>query len=157
MKEKTFRKTVFETSRRGGRFHEVPQATVDGWENPQSEVLHVQVNADDKRQRIEGFGGSFTDASAYLVHQLSAPQRDNILKAYFAEEGANYSLTRTHMNSCDFSRFHYSYAEVEGDLELEHFNMDQDREFLFPMIRAAQNISKRDSNSLPHLGRLRRG
>ena len=142
MKEKTFRKTVFETSRRGGRFHEVPQATVDGWENPLSEVLHVQVNAEDKRQTIEGFGGSFTDASAYLVHQLSAPQRDNILKAYFAEEGANYSLTRTHMNSCDFSRFHYSYAEVEGDLELEHFNMDQDREFLFPMIRSAQNISK---------------
>ena len=91
---------------------------------------------------IEGFGGSFTDASAYLVHQLSDAQRAKVLEAYFAEEGANYSLTRTHMNSCDFSRFHYSYAEVEGDLEFEHFNMDQDLEFLFPMIRSAQDISK---------------
>ena len=142
MKEKTFRKTVFETSRHGGRFHEVPQATVDGWEAPQSEVVHVRVNADQKKQRIEGFGGSFTDASAYLVHQMSEAQRTKIMEAYFAEDGANYSLTRTHINSCDFSRFHYSYAEVEGDLELEHFNMDQDREFLFPMIRSAQDISK---------------
>ena len=29
------------------------------------------------------------------------------------------------MNSCDFSRFHYSYAEVEGDLERKHFNMNK--------------------------------
>lgn len=142
MKDVTFLKTVFETSRRGGRFHEVPEATVDSWENPQSEVVHVRVNADQRKQQIEGFGGSFTDASAYLVQQMSDAQRTKIMKAYFAEEGANYSLTRTHMNSCDFSRFHYSYADVEGDMKLEHFNMDQDREFLFPMIQSAQEISK---------------
>ena len=52
------------------------------------------------------------------------------------------------MNSCDFSRFHYSYAEVEGDLELEHFNMDQDREFLFParIHTAFQTSPRTDSN-----------
>ena len=64
------------------------------------------------------------------------------MEAYFAEDGANYTLTRTHMNSCDFSRFHYSYTPVEGDMDLEHFSIDQDLEFLFPMIQMAQDISK---------------
>ena len=46
------------------------------------------------------------------------------------------------MNSCDFSRFHYSYTPVEGDMDLEHFSIEQDLEFLFPMIHMAQDISK---------------
>ena len=145
MKNEFFQKRVFQTSRKGGRFHEVPQTKLGDWERPQSngqEEIRIQIHADQRKQTIEGFGGSFTDASAYLVHQLSPTQRKNIMEAYFGEEGANYSLTRTHMNSCDFSRFHYSYAEVEGDLNLEHFSIDQDLEFIFPMIKSAQEISK---------------
>ena len=78
----------------------------------------------------------------FLVHQMSPAQRQRILEAYFHEDGACYSLTRTHMNSCDFSRFHYSYAPVEGDVDLKHFSIDPDREFLIPMMQAAQAISK---------------
>jgi len=142
MKDKTFLKKVFETSRNGGRFHEVSQSEINRRKEPQSAEIQVHVHPHLKKQRIEGFGGSFTDASAYLVHQMSPENRTKIMEAYFAEEGANYSLTRTHMNSCDFSRFHYSYAPVEGDLELAHFDIKQDLEFLFPMIKEAQGISK---------------
>lgn len=135
---------VYETSRHGGRFHAVDPAEVDRWSAAESEEgdVQVRVNRNERKQHIEGFGGSFTDASAYLVHQLSEGQRARIMEAYFAEDGANYSLTRTHMNSCDFSRFHYSSAPVEGDLDLEHFSIEQDLEFLFPMIHMAQGISK---------------
>ena len=133
---------MFETSRHGGRFHEVATAKVNSWSEAQPEDLQIRVNLQERKQRIEGFGGSFTDASAYLVHQLSDAQRSKVMEAYFAEDGANYSLTRTHMNSCDFSRFHYSYTPFEGDMELEHFRIDQDLEFLFPMIHMAQDISK---------------
>jgi glucosylceramidase len=95
---------VFETSRRGGRFHAVPQDLIAQWNQPDSLEVKVQVQTDQRRQRITGFGGSFTDASAFLVHQMSPAQRQRILEAYFHEDGAHYSLTRTHMNSCDFSR-----------------------------------------------------
>ncbi len=142
MKDGKPRKAVFETSRHGGRFHAIPQDTLARWDAPNPQEVRVLVHADQRKQKIEGFGGSFTDASAYLVHQMSPEQRQRILEAYFAPAGAHYSLTRTHMNSCDFSRFHYSYADVEGDMELEHFSIDQDLEFLFPMIRSAQDISK---------------
>ena len=136
------KKAVYETSRHGGRFHAISQETLAQWDMANTEDVRVVVQADQRKQKIEGFGGSFTDASAYLVHQMSPEQRQRILEAYFAPAGANYSLTRTHMNSCDFSRFHYSSAPVEGDLALDHFTVEQDREFLFPMIQSAQAISR---------------
>ena len=99
------KKAVYETSRRGGRFHALAQDTIHQWNAADAagtEDVRVVVHADQRKQTIEGFGGSFTDASAYLVHQMSPEQRQRILEAYFAPAGANYSLTRTHMNSCDF-------------------------------------------------------
>lgn len=141
MTKARFHLAAFETSRHGGRFHAVPPETVAGWNRPDAEEATLTVEADRRRQRVTGFGGSFTDASAYLVHQLSPAQRRRIMEAYFHEDGAHYSLTRTHMNSCDFSRFHYSYAPVEGDVDLVHFSIHPDREYLLPMIREAQAIS----------------
>ena len=46
------------------------------------------------------------------------------------------------MNSCDFSVSNYSYTPVEGDVNLEHFSIEEDRDDLIPMIKDAQNISE---------------
>ena len=135
--------SVFETSRRGGRFHTVPHDLIAKHNEPDPSEATIQVQSDQRKQRITGFGGSFTDASAFLVHQMSPSQRQRIMEAYFHEDGACYSLTRTHMNSCDFSRFQYSYAPVEGDVDLKHFSIDPDREFLIPMMQAAQRNLER--------------
>lgn len=93
-------------------------------------------------QEITGFGGAFTESSAYLLNQVSKKNREKILNAYFSVDGANYSLTRTHMNSCDFSLGSYSYAPVADDLELENFSIEEDRDDIIPMIKDAQAISK---------------
>lgn len=93
-------------------------------------------------QTITGFGGAFTEASAQVLSQLSARQRQQVLRAYFADTGAAYSLTRTHINSCDFSLSHYSYDSVPGDTALRHFSIADDTADLIPMIRAAQDISR---------------
>lgn len=102
----------------------------------------IKINASQEFQTITGFGGAFTESSAYLLNQMSKENRDRILRAYFAKEGARYSLTRTHMNSCDFSLNNYSYTPVAGDTELKHFSIDQDREDLIPMIKDAMAISE---------------
>lgn len=93
-------------------------------------------------QNITGFGGSFTESSAYLLNQLSEDKRSEILNAYFSNEGAQYSLTRTHMNSSDFSLDHYSYSPVPGDTDLVHFSIEEDRDDIIPMILDAQKISE---------------
>lgn len=94
-------------------------------------------------QAILGFGGAFTEASAYNVAGLSEANRDEIVKAYFGEEGIGYTLCRTHINSCDFSLGNYAYVEDEKDTTLSTFNRSRDRENIVPFIKAAQKESKR--------------
>jgi glucosylceramidase len=55
------------------------------------------------------------------LNKLSYANRKKIMNAYFGADGANYSLTRTHINSCDFSLKHYAYAMVDGDKNLDYF------------------------------------
>jgi len=64
------------------------------------------------------------------------------LDAYFGEKGAKYSLTRTHINSCDFSVSNYSYAPVADDMTLENFSVKEDQDDIIPMIKEAMAISE---------------
>lgn len=127
--------TVYQTSEAGHQLTEVqPFSTIQGPD--------VRVNIEAKKQIITGFGGAFTEASATLLNQLGKENRAKILNAYFSKEGANYSLTRTHMNSCDFSVSNYSYTPVADDVALEHFSIEEDRNDLIPMIKEAMAISE---------------
>lgn len=127
---------IYETSSGGNKFQKIK--TSDILEDP----ILIEIDTNIKYQQIIGFGGSFTESSAYLLNKLSRKNRRLILDAYFGEDGANYSLTRTHMNSCDFSLNHYTYAPIENDMTLEHFSIQEDMEDIIPMIKDAQEISK---------------
>jgi len=127
---------VYETSASGNKLKKITE-----FASGQKEAV-IKLLPKDKFQTITGFGGSFTEASAYLLNNVSKENREKVLEAYFGEEGARYSLTRTHMNSCDFSLSNYSYAPVEGDKDLKSFSIDEDREDLIPMIKDAMAISK---------------
>ncbi len=127
---------VYETSASGNSLKKITEFSAA--ENS----ITIKLLPDQKFQTITGFGGSFTESSASLLNKLSKENRDKILEAYFGESGAKYSLTRTHMNSSDFSLSNYSYAPVEGDKELKHFSIDEDRDDLIPMIKGAMAKSK---------------
>lgn len=126
---------VYETSAAGNQLVLIEAATEEAITDT------VQLLPEETFQTITGFGGSFTEASAYLLNQLSLDNRQKILEAYFGDTGARYSLTRTHMNSCDFSLSNYSYAPVPGDTKLEYFSIEEDREDIIPMIKEAMAIS----------------
>lgn len=101
----------------------------------------IELLPQERYQNITGIGGAFTESSAWLLSQVGPENRRKILEAYFGDDGARYSLTRTHMNSCDFSLDHYSYAPVPGDTALSSFSIEPDREDIIPMIHEAQKIS----------------
>lgn len=127
---------VYETSAQGNSLKKITDFSKS--ENP----LLITLNPEEKFQTITGFGGSFTESSAYLLNKLSTANRKKILNAYFSEEGANYSLTRTHIASCDFSLSNYTYAKVENDKLLKNFTIEEDKSDLIPMILDAKAISK---------------
>lgn len=128
--------TVFETSAKGNKLTELTTF------QKADDSVTLKLDPEKTFQTITGFGGAFTESSAYLLNRLSKKNRDTILKAYFAKDGARYSLTRTHMNSCDFSLNQYSYSPVEDDKNLEHFTIEEDLDDLIPMIKDAMAISE---------------
>ncbi|WP_420315879.1 glycoside hydrolase family 30 protein [Ekhidna sp.] len=133
--EKDMKVEVYETSASGNKHTKLDQYDA---ENPISSIV---INPEESFQVITGIGGSFTESSAYLLNQLSQDNRKKILDAYFGDDGARYSLTRTHINSCDFSLSNYAYVE-EGDTSLSSFSIDEDRDDIIPMIKDAMTISK---------------
>lgn len=136
MEQETLYVEVYETSERGNclslltEFREV------------DDTIKIQLFPEEKHQTIVGFGGSFTEASAWLLNQMSHRNRMKIFEAYFGESGARYSLARTHMNSCDFSLSNYSYAPVAGDKNLNHFSIEEDLDDIIPMIQDAMEVSR---------------
>jgi glucosylceramidase len=131
---------VYETSESGNALKKIDQ-----FSSTENKVL-ININPEKKFQTITGFGGSFTEASAHLLTKISKTNREKILNAYFSENGANYSLTRTTIASCDFSLKNYTYAKVENDLALEHFTIEDDKADIIPMILDAKAISKEGFN-----------
>ena len=127
---------IYETSENGNKINIIQVR------KPNAIDATIEINPEKKYQKIEGFGGAFTEASASLLQQLSEKNRQKIIKAYFGKEGAEYSLTRTHMNSCDFSLSNYAYDMEADDMQLEHFSIKEDMDDLIPMIKAAQKASE---------------
>ena len=90
-----------------------------------------------------GFGGAFTEAAAVTLNKLSPRNRELVLKAFFdPEDGLGYTLCRTHINSCDFSLGNYASVEKEGDVGLESFSLEREKQAVLPMIHAAAALCK---------------
>lgn len=98
----------------------------------------VDVNSKKTFQTHLGFGGSFTESSAYLLANTSEKNRKEIIKAYFdKEQGLAYNLGRTTIGCCDFSLDPYVYIE-DGDVELKTFDMSRDDKWIVPLIKDAE-------------------
>jgi glucosylceramidase len=116
----------------------------------------LEINTQKIKQSIDGIGTSFTEASAFVLANLGLEQRNEVMQRIFGVKGANVTLTRTHIGSCDFSvEGRSSYCDVEGDIELKHFSIECDKDGfdakiypgikdphfdLLPMIQEAQAI-----------------
>ena len=102
----------------------------------------VTVDTSVTFQRIEGFGGAFTEAAAVNWLALDASRREQVLEACFDPgRGHGYSLCRVHMGSCDFALGNYAHVETPDDMALASFSIDRDRQALLPFIRAAQRVA----------------
>lgn len=101
----------------------------------------IEIDSETTFQRIEGFGGAFTEAAADALSRVTPDLREQALRSYFHPHvGLGYTLCRTHMNSCDFALGNYAYNDVEGDFELKQFDISRDRSLLITMIKDAMAI-----------------
>jgi len=135
---------VIQTSRSGDKLSIEGNFPLSESEN--SDLPVITIDPDCTFQKILGFGGSFTESSAHVLGNLTESKQNEILQAYFSPTGAAYSLTRTHINSCDFSLKNYAYAMVEGDTHLAHFSIEEDQDDLIPLIQKAMQVEGAEFN-----------
>lgn len=105
------------------------------------EKIHFDVH--DLGQTIIGFGGAFTESSAYNLGRINKDVRDQAIKAYFdPEEGIGYTMGRVSIHGCDFSLGSYLYIDDYDD-SLESFDIKRDAPIL-NLIQDAQRYAKTD-------------
>ncbi len=118
---------VYTTSEAGDKCAATGQVRFRAVTEPSANALRIY--PDDERQVIDGFGGSLTESSAFVLANLPKATKDAILEELFSENGANFSLVRTQIGASDFSvEGKYSLAEKDGDTALESFSLDRDKE-----------------------------
>lgn len=133
----------------GAMFRRVDLPLNNGTECPgrrSSDSARILVQTDARRQRIDGFGASFTDSSAYLVDTvLSDEERERIMTALFDQNrGIGLSVLRNPMGACDYARSVYSYDDMpqgESDAGLSSFSIAHDLDSILPLTRRARELN----------------
>ena len=94
----------------------------------------VRIDPTVKYQTIDGFGGGLTGSSAYLLKQMSAEARANVLKELFdPKEGAGLESLRLCIGASDFSMDLYTYCDKAG---IENFAIPEiDKRDLLPVLK----------------------
>lgn len=93
----------------------------------------ISIRPDIIKQTIDGIGTSFTESSAFVLAHLEKEKRQEVMEMAFGEGGANFSLTRTHIASCDFTvKGKYTYVDVKDDVKLKSFTLAPDKKGFDP-------------------------
>lgn len=92
-------------------------------------------------QRVDGFGGSFTESAGVVYNSMTAASKVRFLRWYFAPEEHHYHLARMPIQSCDFSLSNYACVSGLEDLAQGTLTFHRDKEYLMPMIADALAIN----------------
>lgn len=101
---------------------------------------HVELFPEITHQTHLGFGGAITESAAYTLSEMPKEKREEVLKAYYSQEGLGYNLGRIHMNSCDFSLENYTYVKA-NDEALKTFDISREDKWVIPLIKDAEKYS----------------
>lgn len=131
------------TTADGSRSHEVSELSWIADES--SEERQIVCYPQHLRQRIIGFGGALTEASARVFASMPAELQDEALLRCFgpAARGGNaYTFCRTHLQSCDFACGTYAYVSRprRGRPVLDTFSIERDQSLLIPFIRCCMAL-----------------
>jgi glucosylceramidase len=106
----------------------------------------IIVNIDESTlyQEMDGFGASFTDSSAWIVHEFldTADYLDLMEDLFNPVTGAGLSYLRQPMGTSDMRRkADYSYNDSPGDYDMSEFSIAEDLDYIVPVLQKALQIN----------------
>ncbi|CAG9854468.1 unnamed protein product [Phyllotreta striolata] len=108
----------------------------------------IIINSAKEYQKVLGWGGSFTDAAGINIRSLNQKLQNDLMRAYFSEDGLEYKLGRVPIGGADFSTRKYTYDETEDnsvcdDPLLTRFSLaEEDYKYKIPIINEAKKLAK---------------
>lgn len=107
--------------------HKLASMEVEPFQPGRASGTVISVYPGDTKQTLDGIGTSFTESSAFVLAHLEPERRREVMQQIYGESGANFTLTRTHIGSCDFTvEGKYSYADKPDDADLTAFSIAPD-------------------------------
>ena len=111
-------------------------ALVFGTERPEADI---QIDDTVRYQTILGLGSSLEHSTCYNISLLPPEEQELAVERIVGpENGIGMNLMRICIGTPDFTASPwYTYADVPGDMELEHFSIEKDREYVLPILKMA--------------------
>ncbi|MEM5947960.1 glycoside hydrolase family 30 beta sandwich domain-containing protein [Spirochaetia bacterium 38H-sp] len=107
--------------------------------------FYINIDENKSYQKIDGFGASMTESSAYVLSSLPDKERNSLMRELFdPDKGLGISLLRQPMGAPDFALSLYTYDDTQDnsdDFELAHFSIERDREYIIPLLKQAIEIN----------------
>lgn len=105
---------------------------------PGAKEIHV---SDKQVNEYVRFGVAITQSSCYELSRIEPERRHELLKSLYSKEGLGLSIGRICIGSSDYSPEIYTYDDVDGDVELKHFSIERDLEYVIPIIKEIVEIN----------------
>ena len=94
-------------------------------------------------QTLEGIGGAFNEIGGEALMSLPTKLQDEVMRNLFSvTEGAGFAFCRTAVGASDFGIDAYSYSEVDGDYNMEHFSIKREENTVIPYIQKAYKFNQ---------------
>jgi glucosylceramidase len=108
-------------------------------EQSSDSTFQIKINPTTTYQKIFGFGGALTQASASVYRSLPSDLQSKVIEAYYGPTGIGYNIGRMPIHSCDFSEDVYTFDDSWGDASLTYFDesVKYDQNLSLPLIRDA--------------------
>ena len=98
-------------------------------EEPRGSIA-VRVSKETIHDGFQGFGVAITGSSCYLLHNMDAEKRKQILDNVYGQKGLGLSVARVSIAASDYSTEIYSYEDCEGK-----FSIEKDEDFIIPVLQ----------------------
>jgi len=97
----------------------------------------INVDTTQTFQTIDGFGFALTGGSAFLINALPDATKTALLHGLFASDSTSIGVSyiRITIGASDMSAAPFSYDDVAGDVNLDHFSLDPEKTDLIPILQ----------------------
>jgi O-glycosyl hydrolase len=106
----------------------------------------IQVDDSLTHQSVFGLGSSLEHSTCYNLSLLPPDQREQVIESLVhPDRGIGMNLMRICIGTSDFAPGpFYTYCDLpagQEDPKLEHFSIERDREYVLPVLKAAQRLN----------------